>query len=241
MDCRVRPCGGGRVIKVGFLRRQGAEQQRGGPANRSYDLMTLANAPQQQRSYDLSIRILNAAERVLQRDGLESFTIAAVASEADVSVGGLYGRFQNRDELVRAVQNEIISRLGRDMSAVLAERFDSLTAMLDRFVTELIAWHGDNRNLLIGKGSEEAADACEGVVTLALIGSARRFEREINHPDPEIALRFVVHVLLASGARNRLSNPAMSQRFIPWPTLSDEMRVFANRYLCAPARLTEET
>jgi len=41
--------------------------------------MTLANAPQQQRSYDLSIRILNAAERVLQRDGLESFTIAAVA------------------------------------------------------------------------------------------------------------------------------------------------------------------
>lgn len=188
--------------------------------------MTLANAPQQQRSYDLSIRILNAAERVLQRDGLEGFTIAAVASEADVSVGGLYGRFQNRDELG---------------SAVLAERFDSLTAMLDRFVTELIARHGDNRNLLIGKGSEEAANACEGVVTLAFRGSARRIEREIKHPDPEIALRFVVHVLLASGTRNRLSNPAMSHRFIPWPTPSDEMRVFAQRYLCAPERLNQET
>lgn len=50
---------------------------------------------------------------------------------------------------MRAVQNEIISRLGRDMSAVLTERFYSLTAMLDRFVTELIAWHGDNRNLLM--------------------------------------------------------------------------------------------
>ena len=116
---------------------------------------------------------------------------------------------------MRAVQNEIISRLGRDMSAVLTERFDSLTAMLDRFVTELIAWHGDNRNLLIGKGAEEAANACGGVVTLALIGSARRFEREIKHPDPEIALRFAVRALLASGARNRLSNPAMSHRFIP--------------------------
>jgi hypothetical protein len=74
-----------------------------------------------------------------------------------------------------------------------------------------------------------------------LIGSARQFEREIKHPDPEIALRFVVHVLLASGARNRLSNPAMSHRFIPWPTLSDEMRVFAERYLCAPERLNQET
>ncbi len=116
---------------------------------------------------------------------------------------------------MRAVQNEIISRLGRDMSAVLTERFDSLTAMLDRFVTELIAWHGDNRNLLIGKGSEEAANACGGVVTLALIGSARRFEREIKYPDPEIALRFAVRALLASVARNRLSNPAMSHRFIP--------------------------
>ena len=196
--------------------------------------MTLANAPQQQRSYDLSIRILNAAERVLQRDGLEGFTIAAVASEADVSVGGLYGRFQNRDELVRAVQNEMMMRLARYMTGVLAKRFDSLADMLDRFVLELIGWHGDNRNLLIGKGSEEAANECEGVVTLALIESAQRFERDIKHPDPEMALRFVVHVLFASGARNRLSNPAMANRFIPWPALSDEMRVFAKRYLCAP-------
>ena len=227
------PCGGP-GSEVGFLRKQGAATERTGSGSRSYNVMTLANAPQQQRSYDLSIRILNAAERVLQRDGLDGFTIATVASEADVSVGGLYGRFQNRDELVRAVQNEIMLRLARYMSGVLAERFDSLGDMLDRFVLELIGWHGDNRNLLIGKGSEEAANECEGVIVRSLIESAQRFEHEIKHPHPAMALRFVVHVLFASGARNRLSNPALSDRFIPWPALSEEMRVFARRYLCAP-------
>ncbi len=211
-----------------------SETSASAPGRASYDVTTLANAPRQRRSYDLSIRILNAAERVLQRDGLEGFTIAAVASEAAVSVGGLYGRFENRDELVRAVHNEIMMRYARDMRDLLAGEFTGLEDVLDRFVHAMIAWHADNTNLLIGRGSEEAANECERVVTRALIESAQRFNGEIRHPNPPWALRFVAHVLFASGVRNRLANPALEHRFIPWPALCSELQVFAKRYLAAP-------
>ena len=125
-------------------------------------------------------------------------------------------------------------RYGREVSEMLAGRFTSMADIIDRLVIAIIDWHADNQNLLIGKGSYEAANECERVITTALLDSARQFQDEITHPNPAMGLRFVLHVLFASGVRNRLTDPALKDRFIAWPTLSDELRVFAKRYLCAP-------
>ncbi len=45
-------------------------------------------------------KILNAAERVIQRQGLAATTIEAVAAEAGVSKGGLFYHFSSKNEML---------------------------------------------------------------------------------------------------------------------------------------------
>src|SRR3954469_23176680 len=47
--------------------------------------------------------LVDAAERVLVRDGLVGVTVRAVATEAGVAPMGVYSRFGNKDGLVAAV------------------------------------------------------------------------------------------------------------------------------------------
>ena len=47
--------------------------------------------------------LVDAAERVLVRDGLDGLTVRAVAAEAGVAPMGVYSRFGSKDGLVQAV------------------------------------------------------------------------------------------------------------------------------------------
>ncbi|WP_394825474.1 TetR/AcrR family transcriptional regulator [Pendulispora albinea] len=60
--------------------------------------------PQQARSIQTVAGILEAAVRVLKRDGVDQFTTVRVAEEAGVSVGSLYQYFPNREALLFRLQ-----------------------------------------------------------------------------------------------------------------------------------------
>ena len=55
---------------------------------------------------DTRTRILDAAGRILVRDGSDGFTIAAVAKEACVSKGGLFYHFESKDQLITGAGDE---------------------------------------------------------------------------------------------------------------------------------------
>ncbi len=63
----------------------------------------LAKVPRQQRSIAMVHSIIDAAKRVLEREGLEAFTTNRVAEVAGVSVGSLYQYFPNKDALLLGV------------------------------------------------------------------------------------------------------------------------------------------
>src|SRR5919206_447210 len=67
--------------------------------------------PQQRRSRESLERVLRAGERVLADSGYEGFTIAEVSRRAKVSVGSVYGRFDNKDALIRAIHLRMMERL----------------------------------------------------------------------------------------------------------------------------------
>lgn len=54
----------------------------------------------QQRAADTLTAIKDAAERVILREGVMSFTTAQVAQEAHVSIGSVYRYFKNRKDLI---------------------------------------------------------------------------------------------------------------------------------------------
>jgi AcrR family transcriptional regulator len=60
-------------------------------------------------------RLLEAAERVVARDGVARLTLDAVAGKADVSKGGLLYHFPNKDALISAMVSRWVDGFERDI------------------------------------------------------------------------------------------------------------------------------
>jgi AcrR family transcriptional regulator len=86
---------------------------------RRSSLRSPRNQPQQPRSRATVSVILDAAIRVLDREGLEALTTSRVAEVAGVSVGTLYQYFAHRDAIIDALQDRELQRAGAMLERVL--------------------------------------------------------------------------------------------------------------------------
>jgi len=89
--------------------------------------------PRQARSERLVATILEAAIRVLARDGARGFTTARVAETAGVSVGSLYQYFPNKESILFRLQTDewqqtaaLIDGILNDMTLAPLERLRSV-------------------------------------------------------------------------------------------------------------------
>jgi AcrR family transcriptional regulator len=211
------------VTKAGSVARSSS---RGDSIPLDYDTSSLVNAPQQRRSQELSMRILEAAERVLRRGGPQAFTINAVAAEAGVSVGGIYGRFQNREELLTAIHEKVLTMIQHHVEALTSRQFDSLRALITAFSSELVGLFQGVGGLIPtvqGTGAGRTVLTVERAIRTALAKGAEPFRHEIRHPDPDLALRLTVHLLLASVVREAMTDPTATDRTIGWQNLHREL------------------
>ncbi|WP_238422017.1 TetR/AcrR family transcriptional regulator [Gordonia sp. 'Campus'] len=93
--------------------------------------------PQQSRSRQSAARILQAAIEVITDVGIQDFTMAAVASRAAVSVGGVYGRYPDKDSLLYAVKDQALSDLADEIERRLAETRPTPEAILRAYIGTL--------------------------------------------------------------------------------------------------------
>jgi AcrR family transcriptional regulator len=84
------------------------------------DGVRLRRSPTQTRSRDKVERALAAAERVLDRDGVDALTITAVAAEAGLSVGTLHQYLPDREAITAALADLYHARLEAALDEVLA-------------------------------------------------------------------------------------------------------------------------
>jgi len=77
--------------------------------------------PVQARSTELVATILQAAIRVLEREGAQRFTTIRVAKEAGVSVGSLYQYFPNKQAILFRLQTDEWEATGATLDAILGD------------------------------------------------------------------------------------------------------------------------
>lgn len=75
-------------------------------ARSKHPVISARKQPKQARSAQLVAAILEAASRVLVRDGAHRFTAARVAETAGISVGSLYQYFPNKEAILFQLQAE---------------------------------------------------------------------------------------------------------------------------------------
>lgn len=92
-------------------------------------------APRQERSKALVEAILDAAARILARDGREAANTNAIAREAGVSIGSLYQYFPSREAIIDA----LVHRHGHRIHAIVAGEGEPPPADLEEAVTRIVA------------------------------------------------------------------------------------------------------
>ncbi|MFA7940673.1 TetR/AcrR family transcriptional regulator [Klebsiella oxytoca] len=98
---------------------------------------SLIRDPQQKRSRESLERMLAATETLLQREGTTNFTLNDVSQVAKVSIGSIYCRFENKDELLRSVSVTIMSRIKSQQYELISKALSSSSGM-SQFIDGLI-------------------------------------------------------------------------------------------------------
>lgn len=172
-----------------------------------------ATPPKQERSLQTLNRLLDAAEKVLEEEGLDSATVPLIARRAGVSVGVVYRRFPNKDALIRGVYERYLWRINEQNSMMLATlgRVQvRLPDLLRGMIRGSVESHRRKRNLLralfqfarthddpsIKREAAKMNRATTAAITVLMLSH----QDKISHPEPEEAIEFVV-LMLASVIR----------------------------------------
>ncbi len=159
--------------------------------------------PRQERSRESLRRMLDAAETVLAKHGLQGATLPRIAAQAGISPANVYRRFRDKDALMEAV----FRRLTQRSSAEVEAQFDPETVRpigLVQFSRNVIEGmvRGYRADVRLSRVAVEYSEQHWEVdfVRKARASEAQSFQRmvdtfliwrdQIKHPDPVYAIRF---------------------------------------------------
>ncbi len=171
-----------------------------------------ANLPQQARSRLTVHRLVSATEALLAQGGLDAATVPAIASLAGVSVGVVYRRFPDKDNLLRAVYDRFFERVKEERFHRLGQQgyFEmTLPERVHTIIRSMVELYRTNRGLLraLQRYARTHPDTAfrrsvrkDGRTRLNILANVLLAQRaEIHHPHPEaaveLALLAVVSVL----------------------------------------------
>jgi AcrR family transcriptional regulator len=159
--------------------------------------------PRQKRSRESLRRMLDAAEVVVAKYGIEGATLPRIAAQARITPTNVYRRFRNKDALIRAVFQRLTDR----SSAEVNSQFDPETVRpigLIQFSRNVIAGmvNGYRANAALSRATVEYSErhweaafirkarAAEAQSLRQMVATFLIWRDQITHPDPEYAIRF---------------------------------------------------
>uniref|UniRef100_A0A7V4XUJ8 TetR/AcrR family transcriptional regulator n=1 Tax=Acidobacterium capsulatum TaxID=33075 RepID=A0A7V4XUJ8_9BACT len=177
----------------------------GGKTSQKKAAASTGFAPQQERSQETHRKLMHAAIKVVSKQGLQSATIPKIAEAAGVSAANVYRRFEDKDALLRAAFLDMLEHSLRANREVLtAEKLEgipfaqALPAMMAVMYSQNRQTQAARRALrqFLDQSADKAfqkqaanliADSYMLLVDLLMV-----YRNEIQHPQPEKALRFAM-------------------------------------------------
>lgn len=199
--------------------------------------------PQQARSAATLARVLRAAEDIASSAGLEEMTMTGVAERAGVSVGTIYRRFEDKEQLINALTERMLDRREEYVAERLREAEPSLSGVMDAYAYALLRSFADSNNLfpeLLRARGAKVTDRGARTITVVhrlLLDAAAPYADEIRRSDPQAALDTTARALLGACFHNSVRpDPATGER--AQRRYADELSDMAVAYLLTPDRRT---
>lgn len=183
--------------------------------------------------------MLASAEQVLATSGVDDFTMASVASHSGVSVGGIYRRFDGKEQLLAALKDRLLGRLEEDLAGRLSAADHCLAGIVSAFTHAIADGLGAGSGYFPELLTERKGPLAERGVS-ALAETRRLFEQaaapyvgEVRRSNPTQALaaveRTVVGACVHFAAAYRDSPDGVS-----WALYGDQLCDMALAYLQTP-------
>ncbi|WP_336160657.1 TetR/AcrR family transcriptional regulator [Amycolatopsis sp. VC5-11] len=189
--------------------------------------------PQQARSRAALQRLLTAAEQVLAEQGLESFTVAAVASQAGMSVGTIYRRFDGKEQLLHAVKDRLLTQLETSVRDALRSAPPDLRSIFTAFVAALAQTFEEHDGIFPELLDAQRSDGRDrGLAALSAIQDALLEALPLSSADVEnlkMAARTIIGACVHRAATSRFWPDDR-----PWETWAEEAAEMALAYLTSP-------
>lgn len=208
----------------------------------SVDASLAIRPPRQRRSREAWQRVLDAGLALIEDGGYEAFTIAAVCDRAGVAPRFLYARADTKDALFLAVYEHGLARVraGEDVfrdpdhwtGLALDERVRRVVARSAAIFTEhraflraivLVSGLHDEVNRRGARYAQELGDGFCAVLLAA--------RDEIDHPEPEVAVRLGFNAVFSSLVVRVAYGPAFASPALDDDTLVEELATMLRRYL----------
>lgn len=205
------------------------------------DRPTPYREPRQARSAATLARVVKAAEDIAASAGLEEMTIAGVAERAGVSVGTIYRRFEDKEQLITALTERMLERREEYVAERLRAAEPSLSGVMDAYAHALLQSFADNSTLfpelLRARGAGAMDRGARTIVTIhgLLLEAAAPYAHQIRRADPEAALDTAARAILGACFHNSV-RPDSATGEAAQRQYADELGDMAMAYLLTPGR-----
>jgi len=192
--------------------------------------------PQQDRSRRTMDRIAEAALSLMEEEGAEAATVAAIVERADASIGSFYARFPTKEDLFRYLEDRVWTEARERWDEALAgESWEgrSMTEVVEGVVGLLLRsfqadYHrrrvlGTRASVEPGKNLQRREFHRHLLETVTPLLMAR--EDEIQHPDPEAAIAFGYHLVIG-GIREMMEAGEEGWKPAPGPELARAWKAY---------------
>jgi AcrR family transcriptional regulator len=207
-------------------------------------------AHHQNRSRQTAARLLEAAQAVLEKRGIEGASVPEIARRAGVSPASIYRRFIDKDGLLREVFERFFERSIKANEEALQPskwKATSLEKSVCALVAGMVAAYSQRPGLLraVISYSEQHPDAAfrrralelrersmAGIEKVVLLHA-----KEIRHPKPKKAVRIALQ-LVSLALKERISpSSKLNGPVLPAEELRIELTRLFLGYLRYPARI----
>jgi len=208
----------------------------------------MGRKPKQARSVLSMAKMLDAAEAIFAEGGDNALTVEAVVKRSKTSVGNFYGRFGNRDGLLKAMHERFLLRLGgaAHVAVAAAGNEKTLAGAIEVYLSHLFTAAHEYRNsarfFVLHRSADQnlraqgirANTIFAGIFTTLMLSH----REEISHAHPEIATDVAWRMVYAALAQQMMfDEQEVSGVKITQPALEREISCCLVAYLkAAPAK-----
>lgn len=202
----------------------------------------------QARSRQTEQRILQAALSILGNSGAEALTTVNVSAEAGISVGTIYRRFGNKEQMLLSTQQEFLRLFMNSLAARLKAVFPQPSTHAAETIIAATKAVGETMHefgaplrqlLLVGlRNPAVFEDGHKAAVEGGQLFSELLLEHReaIAHPDPEGAIDFVYRLTYAACSHRLLQGDTLeSLRPRTWAEMLSELGHSNQAYLLTQA------